>query len=181
MLDTKLFHFLRKKLHLYIVPQLDMFASPGNHQLKHFVFKVSTLAGRSTRCIKLPTLGRNPLLCQSPIESNIRMVKPPLVEPPFNMHDDNPLLGLNTMVAPTSKTSVPPHSQFFDKSVLGNVQKLPGAINATSKMAPSLHSVIRKALESKQIKAEDIDNYLNTNKSIHLYDTTFRLLWAICF
>ena len=37
MLDKNLFQFLRKKLHPYIVPTMDMFASPGNHQLKHFV------------------------------------------------------------------------------------------------------------------------------------------------
>ena len=36
-LDKKLFHFLRKKLHPYINPSVDMFASPGNHQLKRFV------------------------------------------------------------------------------------------------------------------------------------------------
>ena len=85
------------------------------------------------------------------------------------------------MVAPTSKTAVPPNTEFFDKPLLGNVQKLPGAINATSKVAPPLHSVIRKTLEAKQIKAEDIDNFLKENKSISRYDTAFRLLWAVCF
>jgi hypothetical protein len=48
-------------------------------------------------------------------------------------------------------------------------------------MAPSLHSVIRKTLEAKQISAEDIDSYLKDLKSIQRYDSAFKTLWAICF
>ena len=33
-LDKNLFHFLHKHLQHHILPEIDMFASPGNHQLK---------------------------------------------------------------------------------------------------------------------------------------------------
>ena len=113
-------------------------------------------------------------------ENNFRMVKLFVAKPTHKVYDDNTLLGWSTMVAPTSKIAVPPHTSIFNSPLLGNVQKLPGGINATAKVAPSLCSVIRKTLEGKQIKTEDIDTYLKQNKSLGRYDSAFRTLWAIC-
>ena len=38
-IDRNLFRFLKEKLSIFIDPQVDMFASPGNHQLERFVSK----------------------------------------------------------------------------------------------------------------------------------------------
>ena len=47
-------------------------------------------------------------------------------------------------------------------------------------MAPSLHCIIRKALEAKQVCAEDIDTFLSTNINWARYDSAFKILWGVC-
>ena len=47
-------------------------------------------------------------------------------------------------------------------------------------MAPPLHSIIRKALEAKQVQTEDIETFLKSNKSWSRYESAFKILWGIC-
>ena len=120
------------------------------------------------------------MLCKPPLDHNKSMVDQNLEQPPHDMHDDNPLLGWVTMVAPTSKTAVPPGTCFSDPPIPWNVSKLPGGVHESAKMAPPLHSVIKKILEIQKVQNEDIDNFLKSNKSWTRYDSAFKLLWGIC-
>ena len=46
-------------------------------------------------------------------------------------------------------------------------------------MAPSLHFVLRKMLEAKQIQGETVTHFLELNSSVKRYDSAFRLLFAM--
>ena len=83
-------------------------------------------------------------------------------------------------MAPTSKTARAWHPSSFNTPLPRKVPKLPGGIHASAKMAPSLHSVVRKALEAKQVQTEDIDTFLSQQKTLARYDSAFRLLCALC-
>ena len=47
-------------------------------------------------------------------------------------------------------------------------------------MAPSLHSVVREALERKKISPEGIQSYLHQLGCLKRYQSAFNLLWAQC-
>jgi len=54
-MDKKLFHYLAKILRLQnIVPQVDMFASPGNHQLPKFVSRYPNWQAMEVDALKCP-------------------------------------------------------------------------------------------------------------------------------
>ena len=153
---------------------------PWQSPTKNFCFKTTPLGSQQARCLKLSPLGLNRNLCKPPMENYFKLAAKVVGKPPPKMSDGHPPLGWCTMVAPTSKTAVPPHPSICNTSLSRDVQKLPGGIYATTQVAPSLHSVIRKTLEGKQISPEDIDLYLKEQKSIARYDSAFKLLWAIC-
>ena len=62
----------------------------------------------------------------------------------------------------------------------GHVSRLPREIHERPKMAPSLHSALRAALEGKQVPVEDFDAFFPRQKSLLRYDFAFRILWAVC-
>ena len=90
------------------------------------------------------------MLCKPPVDHYKQVVGQIKRQPKFDMHDDHPLLGWFTMVAPTSKTAVPPGTGFPDPPIPWAVSKLPGGVYD----APPLHSIIRKPLQAKQVQNE---------------------------
>ena len=93
------------------------------------------------------------------MDHHFGVVKPFVGEPPHDLYDGYPLLGWSTMVAPTSKTAVPPNTSFSGTPISGNVSKLPGGVHEGAKMAPPLQCNIRKTLEAKQVCSEDIGTF----------------------
>ena len=72
------------------------------------------------------------------------------------MDDDSALLGWSHMVSPTNENANTQESSIFSSPLLGNVHKLPQHLHASSKMAPTLCSIIRGVLEAKQVQAQSI-------------------------
>ena len=95
------------------------------------------------------------------------------------MFNGVPLLGFRHMVAPINKTEGAKDTLFGDKTLLGDVYKLPRELDATAKMAPNLHVVLRQVLESKEVQGEIVTDFLEHNPSIKRYNSSFKLLWAI--
>ena len=124
--------------------------------------------------------GHQNVLCKPSLDSNSRLAEQTVGQSPPRMHDDNPILGWCTMVAPTSKNAMPPDNSIHHPPIQWDVSKLPGGVHEGTKMAPPLQCIIRKALEAKQVQTEDIDTFLNTNKSWQRYDSAFKLLWGVC-
>ncbi len=67
------------------------------------------------------------------------------------MFNGVPLLCFRHMVASIYKTEGANDTLFGDKTLLRDVYKLPRELDATAKMAPNFHVVLRKLLESKEI------------------------------
>jgi hypothetical protein len=95
------------------------------------------------------------------------------------MFDGSPLLGFRHMVAPINKTPSSKKPLSSNCTGVGDVPKLPRDIDAASKVAPNLHIVLRKMLQSKEVQGEIIENFLEHSPSIKRYDSAFRVLWAI--
>ena len=85
------------------------------------------------------------------------------------------------MAAPTSKTACASQSGTFDTPLSGHVHQPPRAVYEGAKVAPTLHSFVRKTLEARKVQAEDIETFLKEKKTLQRYDSAFRLLWALCF
>ena len=96
------------------------------------------------------------------------------------MHDNGTLLGFKRMVAPVSETAREGDPSIFNTPLPRDVQELLGRIDASSKMAPNLHMVIRKVLQAKQVSVEAANTFLGDLKSLTRYDKSFRFFWAFC-
>ena len=153
---------------------------PWKSSTQKFCFQVPPLGSKPAGRLKLPFKRHFPMPCKSRVDHYKPMVGQIKGQPKFDMHDDHPLLGWCTMVAPTSKTAVPPGTSFSDPPIPWYVSKLPGGVCEGAKMAPPLHSIIRKALDAKQVQNEDIDTFLKGQKNWSRYDSAFKLLWGIC-
>jgi hypothetical protein len=84
----------------------------------------------------------------------------------FNLHDDHPLLGFSTMVAPTNQTASQGSPSLFNTPLSRTVQELLGRTNASSQVAPNLHDIIREGLQAKQVSIEAANSYLKDFKTI---------------
>ena len=90
-----------------------------------------------------------------------------------------PFLGFRHMVAPINKTTSSKNPLPSNCTGVGVVPKLPRGLDASTKMAPNLHVVLREMLQSKEVKGEIIENFLSHSPSIKRYDSAFRTLWAL--
>ena len=153
---------------------------PRKSPVGQICVKASPLAGMGGRCFKLPPAKFPALLCKHPLENNRQVVASLKGKQTYHLHDDNSLLGFKFMVAPTSETARKGVPRNSGPPLSGHVQQLLGRINASAQVAPDLHSVIRKSLESKQISSEAVDRFLKQLKSIQRYDRAFKLFWAFC-
>ena len=106
------------------------------------------------------------------------MVKPFKRKQTLNLPAHNPLLGFKFMVAPTSENAKKGLSGPTNTPLPGDVQQFLGRINASSSLAPSLHSTIRQGMESKQIPPKIVDTYLKSLISLPRYERSFKLFWA---
>ena len=122
--------------------------------------------------------GRGGGVCKPSLDDHSSMAAPVEGEPPPEMFVNLPLLGFRYVVAPINKASCAQGPHLSNTSLSGDVQKLPGPVDAASKVAPSLCFVIRKMLESQQMSPESIKNYLVKATSLPRYDGAFRQLWA---
>ena len=99
---------------------------------------------------------------------------------PPRLHDHSTLLGFKCMVAPNNQTASEGHPQFHNTPISRNVQELLGRVNATSKVAPDLHMVIREGLQSKQVQTEAAEAYFGGLKSLQRCNKPFKLFWSFC-
>ena len=151
-----------------------MFASPGNKKTKGLCFKVATVAIKKGGCPKLSPSRPWGALCKPPLECN-RQLDPKITPiPRAPMFDGSPLLGFRHMVAPINKTTSSKNPLPSNCTGVGDVPKLPRGLDASTKMAPNLHVVLREMLQSKEVKGEIIENFLSHSPSIKRYDSAFR-------
>ena len=152
---------------------------PGEQKTKGLCFKVATLAIKKGGCPKLSPSRPWGALCKPPLECN-RQLDPKITPiPRAPMFDGSPLLGFRHMVAPINKTTSSKNPLPSNCTGVGDVPKLPRELDASTKMAPNLHVVLREMLQSKEVKGEIIENFLSHSPSIKRYDSAFRTLWAL--
>jgi hypothetical protein len=96
----------------------------------------------------------------------------------FEMPAGGPLLGFSQLVAPVNQAKNAPDTLPGGPPLPRDVLELPPGVHASAKMAPSLHSTLRKILEGQQIQASNIASYLDSI-SLNRYDSAFRLLWGL--
>jgi hypothetical protein len=159
-LDRSLFLHLMKKMKKHIHPQVDMFASPGNHQLPQFVARYPHWQAWEVNALKCPLGDIGECYANPPLENYKQVATQTKGKQTSNMYDDCTPLGFKFMVAPTNENASKGHPSFCNTPISGDVQKLLGRINATSKMAPSLPAVIRQGLQNKQVNLEAANTYL---------------------
>ena len=97
-----------------------------------------------------------------------------------NMSVHMPLLGLNVLVALLNKIGASFGSPNNNQPLPGDVQELFRAVNAGTKVAPGLHSVIRSILQRQQVSDEAIVAHLAGIKSLQRYDYSFKKIWTFC-
>jgi hypothetical protein len=114
------------------------------------------------------------------LELDSALVRQIEAKPTSTVPFDSSLLGFRNVVAPFGKNAMPGDGGGGGTPLSRNVHQLPGEVYAASKVAPSLLCVIRSALESQQISGEDITTFLSINKSLHRYDSAFRLFCGVC-
>ena len=154
------------------------FCIPRQSSIAKFYLKIPPQGGNSNRCIKMPPGQFSGLLCQSSLENYKQVAKQIKGKQAFDMLNNNPILGFKCMVAPTNENAKKGVSSTLNTPISWDVQKLLGRINASTPLAPSLHSIIRKGMESKQIPPKTVDTYLKSLTSIARYDRAFKLFWA---
>ncbi len=139
-----------------------------------------TLASHRGKCPQVSS-GKFPLLlCKPTMENHQPMAAQTVGQQASNLRVNNTLLGFKCMVAPTAQTAGEGNPKFSNTPILGDVQELLGRTNATATMAPDLHSVIRRGLQTKQVSDDAAENYLAGLKSLPRYDRAFKLFWAFC-
>ena len=119
-------------------------------------------------------------LCQPPLDVDFAVATAPAGEPPHHLPDGSPAVGWECLVAPVNSVACQGDPCLSRQPPMGDVPKLPGRGDAAYEMAPTLPSVIRGALQRKQVPPENIDLYLSGAKNISRYDGAFRKLWAFC-
>ena len=120
------------------------------------------------------------VLCKSPMENHKPMAESSSGKSRSQMSHCDPLLGFKSMVAPTSETAGQGDPGTFHPTISRDVQELLGRIHAGATLAPNLHGVVRKGLESKQIPSEMVDTYLKRVNSLERYERSFKLFWSFC-
>ena len=116
---------------------------------------------------------------QTPLVSHRKVPHQTSSVPPGPRFNGAPLLGFSHMVAPINKNESATHSLFQNNAFQGHVHQLLGGGNATPKVAPPLHSLLRECLERKQIQTETINHFLGQHPSLKRYDSAVNLLWII--
>ena len=119
-------------------------------------------------------------LCKPPMDHYPPMVGEITSTAPNSMFNSGSILGWDIMVAPINSPASQGVPSRADQSEMGDFPELPGAQHATYQMAPPLCSVIREALQRKEVSAENITSYLKNCSSLPRYDRAFRTLWAFC-
>ena len=120
------------------------------------------------------------MLCKSSLDLHKSVAAPFVGESPPHLPNDHPSLGFCTVVAPFGKTESAKKSSFGGKPLSGSFHQQCRPLNASNKMAPDLHFVIRKKLEEQQISSEGIQAYLNQLPSLTRYQSAFEVFWRQC-
>ena len=149
-------------------------------QISPFCEQVPPLAGSKVRCLKLQFGRHFPVLCKSSLDLHKSVAAPFVGESPPHLPNDHPSLGFCTVVAPFGKTESAKKSSFGGKPLSGSFHQQCRPLNASNKMAPDLHFVIRKKLEEQQISSEGIQAYLNQLPSLTRYQSAFEVFWRQC-
>ena len=139
-----------------------------------------SLAGLGSKCPEMPFRKHKMLLCKPSLDNNRAMVAQIKAKQRTCLPNHSPLLGFKRMVAPVSETARQGDPSLLNTPIPRDVQELLGRIDASSKMAPSLHMVIRKGLHAKQVSNEAADTFLGDLKSLCRYDKSFKAFWAFC-
>ena len=117
------------------------------------------------------------MLRKSPLENHPQVVGQALEKPPLKLFNGDPFVGFRTMVAPVSKTAKVWDPSSGSSPLPRHVLELYGRANASSSLAPSLHSFVWKVLESKKVSPTEIDLFLNQKSSLARYDRAFRVFY----
>ena len=128
----------------------------------------------------MPLRSNKRLLLKPPLDHHRTMASQAKPKSTFKMSPHLPLLGFNVLVAPLNKIKSSKSGPNFNSPLLGNVHQLCGAIDASTKMAPDISSVIRGLLQKQQISPEASDVYLRNIVSLQRYNYAFKKFWSFC-
>ena len=93
--------------------------------------------------------------------------------------DGRPLLGFDCLVAPINKNEGFKNAMSENSPLPRDVHELLGGKNVPPSVAPPLPDLLRQILEGKQIQNKTIEDFLQRNKSLKRYSSSFRLLWTV--
>ena len=160
------------------VPEVDMFASPGNAQLRAFVSRWPHHQAIAVNALDCDLQPLRQVYADPPLDLNFSVASETSEEPAFDMFDGVAPLGWDLMVAPVSETAHPGDTSDFSAPEVGHFPKLPGGM-----MPPTKWPLLCLLLSGRHYKENKfrlkISNYIQ-QKNLYRYDRAFRRLWAFC-
>ena len=120
-------------------------------------------------------------VCKPSMDTHSSMALSTKRSPPRGVFDNYSLLGFDVLVAPCLKTSSTPSTMPPRQGLARTFHKLYGDGNASNQMAPNLHDVIRKVLQTQQAQNKIIEAYLKQIPSLARYNQAFRYFYLLHF
>ena len=143
-------------------PPAGPFCKPRKPPAGQVCFQRPPLASMGGGCLGVLTGGGDRRVCKPPLDSHRPLVGQIKDKSPAEMHGDHTNVGFSVLVAPTNENASAWNSSHNNTPLSGDVLKLFWRANASSQMAPSLHSFARKLLEAKQMQPEEVDLFLKS-------------------
>ena len=126
------------------------------HEISPFCDKISSPPSHAGKCAQVRPSGTESGLCKPSLESDHALVGQIVPQQTSNLPSHHSLLGFRTVVAPINKNVQAQSANASGSSKGGNVSELLGHLNASSKVAPSLHHCFRFLLEQQQVEDDEI-------------------------
>ena len=107
------------------------------------------------------------------------MATPTQGEPPCDQSHASSLVGFRIMVAPINLLAREGNPNALHPPTVGPLSKLSRSLHEETKMAPSLHSVIRQRLLARNFTGVQIEHHLKGLGTLNRYQNAFALLFAM--
>ena len=102
-------------------------------------------------------------------------------EPTCDQPHTSSLVGFRIMVAPVNLLVRQGNTGTWHPPTVGPLSKLAKSLHEETKMAPSLHSVIRQCLLARNFTEVQIQHYLKVLGTLNRYHNAFALMFAMAF
>ena len=127
----------------------------------------------------MPTGDRKGLLRAPPLVTDSAMATRAQSEPPCDQSRASFLVGFGVMVAPINLLAREGNASASHSATVGPLSELSRSLHEETKMAPSLHSVIRQRLLARNFTEIEIEQHLKGLGALNRYQNAFTLLFAM--